>query len=189
MTETAGPEQPLPSPRPGTPYVGLVPYREEDFGLFFGRDDERRIVTANLRASRLTILYGPSGVGKTSLLQAGVVHDLRNEVVHDRRSGGEDVPIAICSFRDWREQPLPALMDAMHDAVREVAGGDRGKGWRPGASVVENRVQLSIAEPAREIAEVLEEFRRDGVAVRDMTLKTATLEAVFLQLTGKELRE
>jgi ABC-2 type transport system ATP-binding protein len=58
-----------------------------------------------------------------------------------------------------------------------------------GASVAENRVQLSIAEPAREIAEVLEEFRRDGVAVRDMTLKTATLEAVFLQLTGKELRE
>ena len=29
----------------------------------------------------------------------------------------------------------------------------------------------------------------DGVAVRDLTLKTATLEAVFLQLTGKELRE
>ena len=58
-----------------------------------------------------------------------------------------------------------------------------------GASVAENRVQLSIAEPAREIAEVLEEFRRDGVAVRDLTLKTATLEAVFLQLTGKELRE
>jgi ABC-2 type transport system ATP-binding protein len=58
-----------------------------------------------------------------------------------------------------------------------------------GASVVENRAQLSIAEPAREIAEVLEEFRRDGVAVRDMTLKTATLEAVFLQLTGKEMRE
>jgi ABC-2 type transport system ATP-binding protein len=58
-----------------------------------------------------------------------------------------------------------------------------------GAAVVENRAQLSIAEPAREIAEVLEEFRRDGVAVRDMTLKTATLEAVFLQLTGKELRE
>src|SRR5437867_4090393 len=46
-----------------------------------------------------------------------------------------------------------------------------------GAAVVENRVQISIAEPAREIAEVLEEFRRDGVAVRDLTLKTATLEA------------
>jgi ABC-2 type transport system ATP-binding protein len=58
-----------------------------------------------------------------------------------------------------------------------------------GAAVVENRARISIAEPAREIAEVLEEFRRDGVAVRDLTLKTATLEAVVLQLTGKELRE
>ena len=78
MTETAGSEPPVPPPPPETPYVGLVPYREEDAAFFFGRDDERRIVTANLRASRLTLLYGPSGVGKTSLLRAGVVHDLRD---------------------------------------------------------------------------------------------------------------
>ena len=35
-----------------TPYVGLVPYGEEDAAFFFGRDDETRIVTGNLRASR-----------------------------------------------------------------------------------------------------------------------------------------
>ncbi len=137
MTETAGPEQPLPPPRPETPYVGLVPYREEDFGLFFGRDDERRIVTANLRASRLTILYGPSGVGKTSLLQAGVVHDLREEVIANATARAEQVPIAICSFRDWREHPLPALMNAMHDAVCKASGADSGASWQPGTSVVE----------------------------------------------------
>ena len=34
--------------------------------------DETEIVAANLLASRLTLLYGPSGVGKTSLLRAGV---------------------------------------------------------------------------------------------------------------------
>ena len=137
MTETAGPEQPLPPFRPETPYVGLVPYREEDFGFFFGRDDERRIVTANLRASRLTILYGPSGVGKTSLLQAGVVHDLREEVVTNAAAQAEQVPIAICSFRDWREHPLPALMNAMHHAVCEASGADSGPTWQSGTSVVE----------------------------------------------------
>jgi len=136
MTETAGPEQPLP-PRQETPYVGLVPYREEDFRLFFGRDDELRIVTANLRASRLTILYGPSGVGKTSLLQAGVVHDLRTEVNAGAAAGTDRVPMAICSFRDWRELPLPALMHAMHDAVCESTGRDIGPRWEPGVSVVE----------------------------------------------------
>ena len=88
MTETAAPAQPLPPPRPETPYVGLVPYGEDDAGFFFGRDEEKRIVTANLRASRLTILYGPSGVGKTSLLQAGVVHDLREAGARATRRPG-----------------------------------------------------------------------------------------------------
>jgi hypothetical protein len=75
------------------------------------------------------------------------------------------------------------------EADTPVPAALRGRLEARGASVVENRVQVSIAEPAREIAEILEEFRRDGVAVRDLTLKTVTLEAVFLQLTGKELRE
>ena len=67
--------QPPPAPQtPDTPYVGLVPYGEADAAFFFGRDEETRIVAGNLRASGLTLLYGASGVGKTSLLRAGVVH-------------------------------------------------------------------------------------------------------------------
>jgi Novel STAND NTPase 1 len=40
------------------PYVGLVPYTEADAEWFFGRDQEVRLITANLRAARLTLLYG-----------------------------------------------------------------------------------------------------------------------------------
>jgi linearmycin/streptolysin S transport system ATP-binding protein len=58
-----------------------------------------------------------------------------------------------------------------------------------GASVREAGAVIPVGEPAREIPEVLELFRREGVPVRDLTLKTATLEAVFLHLTGRELRE
>ena len=54
-----------------------MPYGEADAAFFFGRDHEKRVVAGNLRASALTLLYGASGVGKTSLLRAGVVHDLR----------------------------------------------------------------------------------------------------------------
>ena len=54
-----------------------MPYSEEDAQFFFGREGEREIITANLMASRLTLLYGVSGVGKTSILRAGVVHHLR----------------------------------------------------------------------------------------------------------------
>ena len=59
------------------PYTGLMPFTEEQAEFFFGREAEREIIAANLMASRLTLLYGPSGVGKSSVLNAGVVHDLR----------------------------------------------------------------------------------------------------------------
>ena len=55
------------------PYVGLQPYGPGDKDYFAGRESDIRIINANLAVSRLTVFYGPSGVGKTSLLQAGVV--------------------------------------------------------------------------------------------------------------------
>jgi hypothetical protein len=56
---------------------GLRSYTEADGDYFFGRDPDRDLVIANLMASRLTVRYGPSGVGKSSLLQAGVMRHLR----------------------------------------------------------------------------------------------------------------
>jgi tetratricopeptide (TPR) repeat protein len=55
------------------PYVGLRAFRDEDRTLFFGRLRESHKIAALWRANRLTVLYGTSGVGKTSLLQAGVI--------------------------------------------------------------------------------------------------------------------
>ncbi len=62
-----------------TPYKGLAPFEdsEVDALLFFGRERETEVVVANLLASKLTVLYGPSGVGKSSILRAGVARKLR----------------------------------------------------------------------------------------------------------------
>src|SRR6266700_3750015 len=72
------------SPRPDVtcPYVGLVPFFEKDAEFFYGRKEESKIIAANLRAARLTLLYGPSGVGKSSVLRAGVVSPLRDIASH-----------------------------------------------------------------------------------------------------------
>ena len=57
---------------PTSPFKGLSAFEDSELDalLFFGREREREIVVANLIASRLTVLYGPSGVGKSSLLRA-----------------------------------------------------------------------------------------------------------------------
>jgi len=85
----------------GAPYVGLDYFGEEDAGLFFGRDAERKRIIGNLRASPLTLLYAESGVGKSSLLRAGVASRLRQMPA---RPGGEGsaryLPVV---FSTWRE--------------------------------------------------------------------------------------
>jgi tetratricopeptide (TPR) repeat protein len=71
MANGAAPER-----RVQRPYVGLRSYRSDEHGLFFGRTRESLDIARIWRANRLTILYGPSGVGKTSLLQAGIIPTL-----------------------------------------------------------------------------------------------------------------
>jgi ABC-2 type transport system ATP-binding protein len=58
-----------------------------------------------------------------------------------------------------------------------------------GATVDGARVLASVEDPPRQIREMLEIFHREGAAIRDLTLKSVTLEQVFLHLTGRELRE
>jgi len=58
-----------------------------------------------------------------------------------------------------------------------------------GASVDGEKAHVTVRDPARQIRELLEIFHADGAEIRDLTLKGATLEQVFLNLTGRELRE
>ncbi len=67
------------------PYKGLQPYTEEDRDYFFGRERDQEIIASNLFAASLTVLYGASGVGKSSVLRAGVVPigvNLRIDLTH-----------------------------------------------------------------------------------------------------------
>jgi WD40 repeat protein len=54
------------------PYPGLAAFTEADAGRFFGRDAEVTALWRRLRSRRLVAVIGPSGVGKTSLVRAGV---------------------------------------------------------------------------------------------------------------------
>ena len=91
-----------------TPYKGLVPYSEEDAAYFFGREAEREIITANLMASRLTLLYGASGVGKSSVLRAGVAHSLQQLAQKNLSERGAP-EFGVLVFNSWRDNPVEVL--------------------------------------------------------------------------------
>ena len=103
-----------------SPYKGLTAFddTELDALLFFGRGRETEIVAANALASRLTVLYGPSGVGKSSLLRAGVVRSLR--------ALSETEPLAVAYLSSWSGDPVAAIEDTVRGALADTFGGDPG---------------------------------------------------------------
>lgn len=54
-------------------YPGLRPFDAEEQQYFFGRDEEIESVCRLLDLDNLTILHGPSGMGKSSLINAGIL--------------------------------------------------------------------------------------------------------------------
>jgi hypothetical protein len=99
------------------PYVGLVPFSEKDAQFFYGRKEESKIIAANLRAARLTLLYGPSGVGKSSLLRAGVLSPLRDIASHDLEARGAP-DFAVVFFNSWASDPIEGLSRTILSAVQ-----------------------------------------------------------------------
>lgn len=55
------------------PWLGLASYTAEDAALFCGRDEAITELVHLVRTSGLTVVFGHSGTGKTSLLQAGLL--------------------------------------------------------------------------------------------------------------------
>jgi hypothetical protein len=62
---------------PQNPWLGLASYSEETRAYFHGRDEESAELARRVQRKLLTVLFGQSGLGKTSLLRAGLVPRLR----------------------------------------------------------------------------------------------------------------
>ena len=63
---------------PESPWLGLRQFSEDVREYFFGRDAEVRDLFQRVVHKPLTVLFGRSGLGKTSLLQAALVPRLRD---------------------------------------------------------------------------------------------------------------
>ncbi|MCK5058208.1 MAG: AAA family ATPase [Candidatus Aminicenantes bacterium] len=61
------------------PYKGLESYQEADKDHFFGRQEETDNLLQRVKQDRLTVVIGKSGIGKTSLLNAGLFPALGDE--------------------------------------------------------------------------------------------------------------
>ena len=130
---------------PSGPYKFLSPYTPLDGAIFKGRQAEIEQAVRRLGEGRLLVLYGPAGVGKTSLLAAGVIPELIAAgalVVHIRdysrplgqalRSAllgsqtqlavalpeGEDLPALLANLRSQLSGTLVLVLDQFESLFR-----------------------------------------------------------------------
>src|SRR5437879_6869859 len=90
----------VPRSRDFGPFKPLVPFAETERALFFGREREVADLADLLAGERASaLLYGEAGIGKTSLVRAGLVPLLKSRgvacgIVDGERLDEEAVPAA-----------------------------------------------------------------------------------------------
>jgi WD40 repeat protein len=96
---------------PPCPYRGLFAFREEDVDLFFGREQFTQNLVRASKKKPLVAVVGPSGSGKSSVVFAGLVPQLRRDSYTDWQ---------IVSFRPGHH-PFEALAGALTSSVGEAS--------------------------------------------------------------------
>lgn len=94
------------------PFPGLRPYEEEDANWFFARGGEINELLKRLRRLHLIAVVGASGSGKSSIVKAGVLPQVRD--------GYLDSEWTIAGFRPG-ERPVANLAEATCPAGVEIA--------------------------------------------------------------------
>ena len=139
------------------PWPGLLTYRESDTDYFQGRKAETEDLLRFVLRERMTVLYGLSGLGKSSLLQAGLFPRLRKEHLFPVHVRFDFTPVAP----DFAQQLRLAIVAAANssDASRsiEVPAATDGETLWEFFHRVENIIWNATNEPVAPLL-VLDQF-------------------------------
>lgn len=87
------------------------------------------------------------------------------------------------------DRPLPYSLAGQSGAVNSAAGPGAAASGDSQAIVNERTLSFQTSDVASELPPLLERIRKAGCRVEDVAVQSPTLQAVFLSLTGRELRE
>jgi hypothetical protein len=131
-----------PSTDERNPWLGLASFTEETRAFFFGREEEVAELERRVQRKLLTILFGKSGLGKTSILRAGLVPRLRArgyfpvylriDYGRDSPEPAEQIKLAIAraaAAGEWTQTgvvaPGESIWEFLHhrdDLLKDAAG-------------------------------------------------------------------
>jgi len=156
------------------PYRGLSAFREEDAEFFFGREDfTEKLVTA-VERQQLVAVIGPSGSGKSSVVFAGLIPQLRQQsewLIADFRPTThpfEELAAALVHLREPEESKVQ----------RDIDGGMLSKALQKGELTV--RTVLSrILEDNSHLLLVADQFEQLYTLCEDIQKRRLFLEQLL----------
>jgi energy-coupling factor transporter ATP-binding protein EcfA2 len=146
---------------PANPYRGLEPFTSDQADLFFGRNaDIDRLAQRVAERSRVVVI-GPSGVGKSSLVLAGLVPRLRRDTdwsVVAVRPGQDPWPaLAAGLLRLDRANAEPTFREVQEEVARL-----KGEGFRPRAEYLRSQ--------GRPLLVVVDQFEEALATAKDLDI-------------------
>ena len=131
-----------------SPYKFLDYYNPEDHDIFFGRDREIRLLEQKFHNTRLLVLHGESGTGKTSLIRAGLIPRLDPESY---------IPVYVRMLKEPLQEIKRELLDQLfvvrHEAERSAVEEERHSTSLRDSLQTEERYSTSLRSLLQTITE------------------------------------
>jgi formylglycine-generating enzyme required for sulfatase activity len=90
-------------------YPGVQPFASNQNNIFFGRREDTVQLLSMVLQERLCVLFGKSGYGKSSLINAGIIPKLAEK---SAKGKGQYIPISI-RFNTWTPEEVQTLTDKL----------------------------------------------------------------------------
>ena len=122
-----GDEDEQPGSHRRNPYKGLRPFGEADAADFFGREELTRLLVDRLSESRFLAVVGPSGSGKSSVVRAGLISQVRSGAL----PGSEGWHVAVLAPGAYPLEELEACLlriatNPPSSLIEQLGADDRG---------------------------------------------------------------
>src|SRR5262245_11268457 len=174
-------------PVPKSPYRDILPFRYVDREFFFGREQEIDDLLVKVMLYRVVVLFGGSGAGKSSLINAGLIPALLSQgLAPERLLVRPDGPILV--------QRIPLGADAEF-LPSKVFAADREERMTRDVGVASypvNAFQVTVRDAASRVRPVLifDQFEELFTLFDEKYsgLQKEILAAIFAIISDNQLR-
>src|SRR5712691_5358249 len=180
-----------------SPYRGIHPFRYVDQAYFFGREETVTDLVVQVLRSRLVLLFGESGTGKSSLINAGLIPALEKEGLRPERLRVRPIPdepilIERISIGDEEQSRfLPSIF------VNDASGETDARSPVVPCSLERFLTTIDTQAPDARSVLIFDQFEelftlfgqsKDEAVAQEQALQDALLDAIFRIVTSEVLK-